>query len=398
MRIAIDARALTGRYTGDRTYWRNLLSALLRLDNRNEYLLYSRLPIPEGELHTDAPNLTLRTLDAPNDRLWALQALPRAVKEDRADILHVQYTVPLGCPCPVVTSVHDISFRLFPQWFPLRHRLLLNLTVPPSMQRAARVIAISESSRQDILRVYKLPPEKVVTTLLGLPEGFAPCSEQETDTKNQKPETKNQREKETARLHTKERYGLDAPFVLAVGVLQPRKNLPLLAEAFGRMKAKHTLPHALVFVGKMGWQDGQEALKAAAAKGGGQPAADAVHFTGYVPDAELPILYQACTAFAHPALYEGFGFTPLEAMACAAPTLVSDAPAMPEVVGDAALIVPATDVNAWSEALFRVLTDRELQQELSERGPLRAAQFSWDDTAQKTLAVYEEAVANEEKQ
>jgi glycosyltransferase involved in cell wall biosynthesis len=240
------------------------------------------------------------------------------------------------------------------------------------MRRAARVLTVSESSREDILRVYKLPPEKVVATPLGLPGGFAPCAE-----------------KETVRQEVKERYGLAEPFLLAVGVLQPRKNLPMLAEAFGRMKAKTGLPHTLVFVGKMGWQDGQEALLAAATRGGGKSAAEAVRFPGYVPDADVPTLYQACAAFAHPALYEGFGLPPLEAMACAAPVIVSNAPAMPEVVGDAALLVPPTDVDAWAEMLARVLTDAQLQRDLSERGPRRAALFSWDDTAQKTLAVYE---------
>lgn len=375
MRIALDARALTGRYTGDRTYWRNLINALLRQSTPHEYLLYSREPIPEGELNAQPPNLTLRVIPAANDRVWTLQALPRAVREDRADVLHVQYTVPFTNACPVVTTVHDVSFRMYPQWFPARHRLLLNLTVPSSMRRAARVITVSESSRQDILRVYRLPEKKVIATPLGLPEGF-----------------NTEIPRETARSLIRERYGLTEPFVLAVGVLQPRKNLPLLAEAFGKMKAKHGLPHALVFVGKMGWQDGQEALLAAAKRGGGEKAAGAVHFTGYVPDAELPILYRACTVFTHPALYEGFGLPPLEAMACAAPTLVSDAPAMPEIAGDAALIVPVSDVDAWADALARILSDTDLQRQLAERGPRRAAQFSWNTTAAKTRIVYEEAV------
>src|SRR5262249_39797189 len=121
----------------------------------------------------DAPNLTCRVVRAANDRLWTLAALPHALRPDCADLVHVQYTAPLNSPCPVVTTVHDISFRLFPQWFPARHRLLLNLSVPPSMRRAARIITDSESSRRDILRVYNLPPERVVAIPLGLPEGFA---------------------------------------------------------------------------------------------------------------------------------------------------------------------------------------------------------------------------------
>ena len=141
MRIAIDARALTGRYTGDRTYWRNLLDALLRLDTRNEYLLYSRLPIPEGELKAEATNVTFHALPAANDRLWTMQTLPRALKEESADVLHVQYTVPLACACPVVTTVHDISFRLFPHWYPLRHRVLLTFEAEAENVTSEEVIA-----------------------------------------------------------------------------------------------------------------------------------------------------------------------------------------------------------------------------------------------------------------
>jgi glycosyltransferase involved in cell wall biosynthesis len=383
MRIAIDGRALTGRFTGDRTYWRNLLRALLAADAESEYRVYSRTPIPEGEL-PPAANLTCGIVEAGNDRLWTLFALPRALRRDRADLVHVQYTTPPRslCPCPVVTTVHDISFRLYPQWFPARDRTLLNLTVPPSMRRAARVITDSESSRRDMLRVYGLPPEKVIAVPLGLPEGFADIDPHETRAQRQ----------ETARRIAKERYQLEHPFVLAVGVFQPRKNLRLLAEAFGRARKTHRLPHQLVLAGKAGWGTEREALRQAAAQGGGPEAAEAVVFPGYVEDADLPHLYRACAAFAYPSLYEGFGLPPLEAMACAAPVLVSDAPAMPEVVGDAALIVSATDRDAWSAALGRVLTDPGFRQDLSDRGPGHAAQFTWEATAGRTLDVYRQAI------
>jgi glycosyltransferase involved in cell wall biosynthesis len=379
MRIAIDGRTLTGRFTGDRTYWRNLLRVLPSLNADDEYLVYSRAPIPAEEL-PDAPNLTARVVEAPNDRLWTLSALPRALRRDRADLVHVQYTAPLRSPCPVVTTVHDISFRLYPHWFPRRHRLLLNLTVPPTMRRAARVITVSESSRRDILRVYHLPPEKVAAIRHGLPAGFAA----DTDAADGQ---------ESAGRIAKERFGLQQPFVLAVGVLQPRKNLLLLAEAFGRAKRAHCLPHQLVLAGKAGWGTEQEALRQAAARGGGPEAAQSVVFPGYIEDALLPALYRACDVFAYPSLYEGFGLPPLEAMACGAPVLVSDAPALPEVVGDAAGIVPATDTDAWANALGRLLTDAAARRELAARGPAHAAKFTWQAAAEQTRAVYGAAVA-----
>ena len=176
---------------------------------------------------------------------------------------------------------------------------------------------------------------------------------------------------ETARQVVNTRYNIHEPFVLAVGVLQPRKNLRMLAQAFGRAKAAYDLPHSLVLAGKAGWHTEQEALRQAA--GAGSKMADAIVFPGYVTDEDLPHLYRASDAFAYPSLYEGFGFPPLEAMACGTPTLVSDAPPMPHNVGDAALVVPAKDVDAWAFAIHRILTDTTLRAELQAKGPVQAS-------------------------
>ena len=381
MRVAIDGRTLTGRFTGDRTYWRNLLRVMPCLAPNDTFLVYSRAPIPEGEL-PDLPNVERRIVEAGNERLWTLTALPEAARQDRADLIHVQYTIPPRrlCPCPVVTTVHDISFRLYPHWFPLKHRLLMNLTVPPSMRKADRVITDSESSRKDILRIYKLPEQKVAAIPLGLPEGFT------TDV-----------DPVQARQFVAEKYGLTEPFLLAVGVMQPRKNLRMLARAFGQAKKRFDLPHTLAFVGKAGWETEENALRDEAEAGGSDIAVRALRFPGYVEDADLPKLYRACAALAHPALYEGFGFPPLEAMACGTPVVVSDRPALPEVVGEAALMVPATDTEAWAEALFRIVNDTELRHELALRGPLRAARFTWETTAQRTLDVYTTAIERKKR-
>lgn len=379
MRVAIDGRALTGRFTGDRTYWRNLICALSQLDAGVEYVVYSRTAIPRDDLPASFAN---RVVSSASDRLWTVTALPRALRQDRADLLHVQYTAPPAalCPCPVVTTVHDISFRLYPKWFPARHRLLLNSTVPPSMRAAARVITVSESSRRDIVRVYRLPEWKVRAIPHGLPSGFAA------------PAADALRLREAAIARIQSAYGIRGPFLLAVGVLQPRKNLDTLAQGFGLARSRFGLKHQLVLVGKPGWATGQEKLRRAAARYGGTDAARAVMFTGYVPDPDLPMFYRACSAFAYPSLYEGFGLPPLEAMACGAPVLVSDAPPMPEVAGDAALVVGAMDVEGWARALARVTGSHELRDELRRRGPVRAGRFSWSDSAQKTVDVYKEAL------
>ena len=376
MRIGIDGRALTGRFTGDRTYWRGLLNALPQAGDDLEYLVYSRTAIPAGTLR-ESSRISARVIPAANERIWTLLALPAALQQDRADLIHVQYTTPprMLCPCPVVTTVHDISFKLYPQWFPRKDRILLNLTVPASMRQAARVITDSESSRRDILEVYKLPPDKVVAIPLGLPDGY-------------------NRAQESDPLVVGDilaKYGITRPFVLAVGVLQPRKNLKMLCEAFGRAKRKFGLAHGLVIAGKSGWGTEQETLRAAAHSGGGDAAADAITFTGYVEDADLPALYRAAETFAYPSLYEGFGIPPIEAMACGTPVLVSDAPALPEVVGEAAKIVAAEDTEAWSAALGSMLSDPVQRAHYAEAGPPRAACFSWQITAEGTRAVYRNA-------
>lgn len=382
MRIALDARALTGPFTGDRTYWRNLIRSLAETDTHNEYILYSRKGIPEEDIPTQN-NFSHRLLPSHSDRTWTLIELPRALRRDNADLVHVQYTSPPKalCPCPVVTTVHDISFRLYPQWFPVKDRFLMNLTVPISMRAANCVITDSECSRRDIQRIYHIAEDRLFSIPLGLSRGMEDTSHASHDELQRR-----------ARCLIAGRYGIDQPFILALGVLQPRKNLEMLAASYGKLKQKYGVPHLLVLVGKAGWLTARESILNAAKISGGDVARDGVMFPGYVPDEELPAWYRACSVFAHPALYEGFGITPLEAMACGAPVLVSNAPALSEVVGDCALVASATDPDAWSEALYRLLSDKNLTDLLVQRGPVRAAMFSWSTTAAKTSEVYRLAV------
>lgn len=370
MKIGIDARALSGRFTGDRTYWRGLLAGLSEIDRENQYLLYLREPAEEGAEIALGPNFERRLIPSGNDRVWSFVHFPRALKADGVDLAHVQYTVPPVMPCPVVTTIHDISFRLFPELFTAKDRLILNTGLPGSLRRAARVIAVSENTRRDILKSFPgIDPAKIVATPLAAdPRYHAPTPA----------------EQDSGRMLVNERYGLAGPYLLSVGVLQPRKNVPLLLAAFAEAKTEASLPHKLAVVGKCGWlsQETEAAIR---------EAGEGVVMTGYAPDEHLPALYANAEAFCYPSLYEGFGLPPLEAMACGCPTLSSNASSLPEVVGQAGILLDPHDREVWTQAIIQVATDPRLRERLHEEGLRRAALFSWRRTAQLTKEVYESA-------
>ena len=374
MRIGIDARTLEGRFTGDRTYWRGLIGGLAAADTGNEYVLYTRRPL-EGETPPGlGPNVTWRHLASPaNDALWMLAAFPRALKADKIDVAHTQYNIPLmGAPCPMVTTVHDISFRVHPELFLPKDRWILNTLVPRSLRKAAAVIAVSESTRRDILRFYRtLPSEKVHVVLEAAGKQF------------QIPEGG----QETAQATANKALGLDnRPYLLAVGVLQPRKNLALLLDAFALLKlGPNPPPHRLLIAGKRGWLDETDTQVAALP----DAVTREIVLTGYVADHDLPALYGGAEALCYPSRYEGFGLPPLEAMACGCPVLCSRSSSLPEVVGDAGILLPADNSHAWAHALEKLLSSPAVRTRWRERGPARAAQFSWERAARETILVYQ---------
>lgn len=378
MRIGIDARTLSGRYTGDRTYWRGLIGGLAAVDTANEYVLYTRLPLEGDPPPGLGPNFTWHQVPSPqNDALWMLLGWPRALKTDGIDIAHTQYNIPLfGAPCPVITTVHDVSFRVHPDLFLPKDRWILNTLVPRSMQKAAAVIAVSESTRRDILRHYpRVPKDNVRVVLEAADSRFQPPPNGQ----------------ETARAMANKTLGLDdRPYLLAVGVLQPRKNLALLLDAFALLKLGWKMegkppPHRLVIAGKRGWLDETDAQIAALPE---EVTRDII-LPGYVADEDLPLLYGGAEALCYPSRYEGFGLPPLEAMACGCPVLCSRSSSLPEVVGDAGILLPADDSSAWAHALAKLLSAPPIIARWRERGPERAALFSWEKAAHETLAIYQ---------
>lgn len=362
MRIALDCRTVTAPKTGDRTYALNLARALAEVDKVNEYLLYTAEPTPLTQF--EPSTISSVVLPSRLRSTWTPIAFPRDLARRKADVAHVQYIIPVWSPCPIITTIHDVSFKRFPALFPPKHRILLNLLIPWSARRSAAVITGSEATRQDLIELYGIPPEKITVTPYAADDSFQPI------------------DRAYAQQEVQRRLNVPTPFILSVGVLQPRKNLSRLVRAYNRI-AK-SLPHRLVLVGKQGWANEELSRAVAEAPSGKEP-----HFTGYVADEDLPLLYAAADVFAYPSLYEGFGLPPLEAMSCGTPVITSNVSSLPEVVGKAAMMVDPYVETSIADALQILLSDTALQSRLSRAGIDQAKQFSWARTARETIGVYQ---------
>lgn len=355
MRIALDTQSALGHKTGIGLYTFNLLKALRQVAPEYEIL----------ELDWDRPH-ELRT----DQRLWWQQVeLPRRARAAGADILHVPgFDAPRWKSCPVVLTVHDLIGMLFPQNLPPVSRFYWSRWLPRSVRWADRIIADSEHTRQDICRLMGVPEGRITVIPLGVGPEFRLINDPEL--------------LEPARVQ----YDLPDRFMLYLGTLEPRKGIDTLIRSYGEI-VRHT-EHDLVIAGKQGWYT--EPLFALVHELGLE---DRVHFTGYVPNDVLPVLLNLADLFVFPSRYEGFGLPPLEAMACGTPVVSSNASSLPEVVGDAGLMIPPDDTGMLSDVLRRALQDEPLRAELSSRGLARARLFTWEATARHTLEVYQDLIA-----
>ena len=370
LRIAIDAHSVGTHLAGNESYIANLIEALAEIDRENRYTLFvTRREAVERFQHRWANFETRLTL--PHTPLIRIPlTLTKELRQRPVDLLHVQYTAPPFAPCPVVATLHDLSFEHLPATFKRRSRMQLRLTVRRTARTAAHVITSSDYSRRDIIETYGLEPERVTRTHLAAPPHFAPVRE----------------EAELRRVRTK--YGIEGDYILAVGSIQPRKNLVRLINAYAdlrRRRATAKLP-GLLLVGKEAWLYGEtfEAIKRLALQ-------DEVCCTGYVPEGDLPALYSGALCFVYPSYFEGFGLPPLEAMQCGAPVIAGNRTSLPEVVGDAGLLVDPFSDSALGAALARLIDDSELRSVLRAKGLERARLFDWRETARQTLEIYRRA-------
>lgn len=370
MRILVDAHALGSRKTGNETYIRGLMTGLDAVDYENEYhFLLASADLLE-HWRERFPRFTFHLVPS-NPIMRLLYGIPKVLERTKADVLHVQYTLPPLCRTPAVVTVHDISYEHFPAFFTPGDALRARLTIPPSARRARRVITISNYSKADLADTYRLAPDKIVLTPLGVEAMFVPMGKLQDLEAVLAP------------------YEIRGPYVLAVGNLQPRKNLPALFKAFDALlEQSPELPHRLVIVGQRAWSENATLRAAACMRQVGR-----VVFTGYVPDADLPALYSGADCFVYPSLFEGFGLPPLEAMACGTAVIAGKNSAIPEVVGGAGLLVDVSSPEEIARALATVLGDRALKESLEAAGLLRARAFTWERCARETLVTYQAAAS-----
>lgn len=373
LRIAIDAHSVGAGLGGNESYATNLIEALAEIDSFNSYTLYVTRREAIERFDRRWPNFTVRATLPHTPLIRIPLTLGVELRKNPVDVLHVQFTSPPLAPCPVVVSIHDLSFEHLPATFRRRSRTQLRLTVRRSARKAARVLTLSEHTRQDIIKTYKIASDLVLTIPIAAPAHFGPVADE--------------KELQLVR-HT---YGIARNYILAVGSIQPRKNLSRLALAYARLA--DLLPGIeipqLVIVGKRAWLY-RETIRAIEDLKTGKN----VILTGYVPEAHLPALYSGAACFVYPSYFEGFGLPPLEAMKCGAPVVTGNQTSLPEVVGDAALLVDPFDVDAIASAIATVVGQPSLQKELRRRGFARARMFDWRKTAQQTLEVYREAADN----
>ena len=374
MRIAIDAHSVGTGLGGNESYATNLIEALAEIDQTNCYTLYVTKREAVERFGNRWPNFSVRSTLPHTPLIRIPLTLSAELRRNPVDVLHVQFTAPPFSPCPVVVSIHDLSFEHLPQTFKWRSRKQLRITVRRTARQASQVIALSEYARNDIVNTYQVSPDKISVIPLSAAGHFHPIKDEE----------ELQRVRQT--------YGIEGEYMLSVGAIQPRKNLGRLVAAYSHLhgaKPEGKLPK-LVLAGKCAWLY-DETLRAIKEL----ELSDSIILTGYVPESDLPALYSGALCFIYPSYFEGFGLPPLEAMQCGVPVIVGDRTSLPEVVGDAGVLVDPFDVNALAAAIERVVSDSNLRAKLSVQGLARAKLFKWRETARQTLAVYQKAAGIE---
>ena len=365
MRIAIDFSPLAKTRTGIGTYTLNFLRALTKIDRINEYFLLAHRDFDPGfELPANFVKPTPRA-EYSHSTPWLILKLPRELRRLKIDIFHgTNFLIPPLTGCKTVDTIYDLSTLVMPGQHKFLHTLSHKMFLRNSLRRADRLIAISEFTKREIVRLFPQYEGKISVALGAVSPGFVPIDDN------------------VLLENVRSKHHLPERFILFVGTLEPRKNISGLLRAYSSIRAQ--IPHRLVVVGGRGWKysDVFDLIQKL-------DLSDSVLFTDYIPLEELPAVYSLAEIFCYPSFYEGFGLPVLEAMACGTPVVTSDITSLPEVAGDSALLADPASPEEIAEGLLTLAQNENLRENLSEKGKLRAKEFLWEKAAAATLEIYE---------
>lgn len=367
MRIAFLADALDLQSAGVHVYTREIIKALANIETKHEYII---VRVNRSAEPTTFEELPIPYIKIPGYKAYRLfWQLPRLLAKRKVDVVvEPAHFGPFNLPQHIkrVTFIHDLTPLLFPQYHVYHSQLLQRLFLPSILRRAAHVITNSAHTRQDLIQFFPFTANKSTATLLGKDRIYRPVED----------------------AKVLETYGIQPPYWLCVGTIEPRKNIKVLLAAFDRLKAETNGPHQLVLLGKKGWksEDIYQRIQ-------DSPFREAIHLPGYVEREALPVIYSMAEVFIYPSFYEGFGLPVLEAMSCGVPVLTADVSSLPEVGGEGALYFDPHSVEELVDWLRKLSQSPALRQQQGRLGLKRAAQFSWKKTARETDAIFDQLAA-----
>lgn len=372
MHIGIDARFVQGPNTGVTNYLINLLKGLSRVDQNNSYSVFLSNPSYNGRT-PEAKNFRTEVNTA-NAFIWKNVWLPQQVRRLKIDIMHFPaYTGSFAYIKNNVVTIHDLIHKVNPRWFSRKELLLMELPIRLAIKRAAKIIAVSENTKKDIMKYYKVEDKRIAVTLEAADTSFRPISDLSTLD------------------YIKKKYALDADFILYVGVLFKRRNIPRLLEAFALLRQDKNIKHKLVIAGPgRDYFNLTEHINKHNLK-------DKVIYLDYVQQEDMSLLYNAATFFVYPSLYEGFGLPVLEAMSCGKAVITSCVSSLPEVAGNAALLIDPNNTEELCDAMYRLIKDSALRQNLGRIALERSKIFSWDRMAEGTIKIYRDVMNMDRK-
>lgn len=369
MRIAINTLSLYKTKVGMGKYIVELVNRVPKTDTQNEYIIYLS---KENEAYFDLCASNIKIKKVPRiftypfvKIIWEQLFLPFSMIKNNIDLYHATgFVLPLWKPTGIkfVVTIADMTFFTHKQYHTWFKKKYFSALIPASLKKADKIFAISENTKKDIIAMAKTNSEKIVTTYLGVDPIFMPKKKEEY-------------------LPVLAKYNLEQPYILYVGMLEPRKNIVGLIRAFSLLRKERKIK--LVIIGKKGWMYDEifSLVKSLHLE-------EKIIFTGYVPDDVLPAIYNAATCFVYPSFYEGFGFPVIEAMACGCPVITSNNSSLKEITGDAAILIDPENVNQIAEKIELILGSQEEREKRKKAGLKQAKKFKWDAFARKTREVY----------